>query len=378
MDFNKLIKEKAKGFYFRIDVGNDPITGKRKQSSFGPYKSRTEAKKELIRILDQVNAGTYFEPSDKEFESFINEWFVTVYKTQVHPSTADSRKYMIDKRLIPYFGKRPLKSLTKQLMAKFISDQSNEGYSAAYIKNIYSLLNQAFDTAVEWTLIKENPIKGIRKPSVKRGNKVDKTWNKEEINRFLLMASERDIAVPYIVSIHTGVRRGELLALTWDDVDWEQGKIRINKNVHRVKGEGLKIGATKTENSNRTIPLPAYVMDVLMKHRTVRDSLKTHYGEEFNPLNLVFPSVKGTILDPDNFSRQFRKIVEQLDVRKISLHGLRHTHATILMRMGVNARVVADRLGHSRIQVTLDYYTHIDEEIQKETSEMLASFLNGA
>ena len=82
-------------------------------------------------------------------------------------------------------------------------------------------------------------------------------------------------------------------------------------------------------------------------------------------------------MDPDNFSRQFRRMVERLDVKKISIHGLRHTHATILMKAGVNAKIVSDRLGHSRVQVTLDYYTHIDEEVQRKTSEMLADFLHG-
>ncbi|MDG4656915.1 tyrosine-type recombinase/integrase [Ectobacillus antri] len=376
MDFDKILKHGKKGFYFRTDVGKDPVTGKRTQKSFGPYKNKAEAKKAFIEIKNHVNEGSYFEPSDQLFEGFITEWFETIYKTQVHVSTAESRKYMIEKRVIPYFKKRPLKGMTKQLMAKFIADQANDGCSAAYIKNLYSLLNQAFDTAVDWKLIKENPIKGIKKPSVKSGNKTDKTWGKEEINAFLLMASERGVTVPYILSINTGLRRGELLALTWKDLDWENGTIRIDKSVYRVKGEGLKIGPTKTENSNRTIPLADYVINVLRQHKAVQESIKDYYGEGFNPLDLVFPSENGNIMDPDNFSRQFRKIVEKLQVKKISLHGLRHTHATILMKAGVNAKVVADRLGHSRVQITLDYYTHTDEEVQKQTSEILAGFLH--
>jgi integrase len=104
-------------------------------------------------------------------------------------------------------------------------------------------------------------------------------------------------------------------------------------------------------------------MDILMQHKEVQDTLKDQYVEEYNPLCLVFPSEKGTIMDPDNFSRQFRRIMENLNVKKISLHGLRHTHATILMKSGVNVKVVSDRLGHSRVQITLDYYTHLDEEV---------------
>ena len=158
-----------------------------------------------------------------------------------------------------------LKWLTFEViaLAQFHIDKN----SPAYIKNMYSLLNQAFDTAVEWNLIKENPIKNIKKPLVRKGSKIDKSWSKDEINTFLHEASKRGIAVPYLVSIHTGIRRGELLGLTWDDVDQEFGTIRINKSVYRIRGEELKIGSTKMENSVRTIPLPKYLMEILMKHK---------------------------------------------------------------------------------------------------------------
>jgi hypothetical protein len=211
MDIDKLIKQKTKGYYFRIDVGKDPITCKRRQQSFGPFKTKTEAKKELIKIRTQVMQGTYFKPSVKEFESFINEWFDTVYCQNKSETTIETRRYIIDSQLIPYFGKMPLKDINTRLIDKFFAELRENGrkprktdeceekedkkkdLSQSYLHIIFGLLNQAFNKAVAWELIRVNPMENAQKIVVKNNkSKRNRAWTKEEVNIFLEAASKKD------------------------------------------------------------------------------------------------------------------------------------------------------------------------------------------
>ncbi|NNU94787.1 hypothetical protein ETC01_16895 [Geobacillus sp. NFOSA3] len=188
MDIDRLIKKKTRGYYFRIDVGKDPITGKRRQQSFGPFKTKTEAKKELIKIRTQVMEGTYFKPSAQDFESFINEWFETVYCQDKSETTIETRRYIIDGHLIPYFKKMPIKDINTRVIDTFFAElrkngryprkkteheeKENKDLSESYLHIIFSLLNQAFKKAVAWGLIKANPMENAQKISVKNNKTV--------------------------------------------------------------------------------------------------------------------------------------------------------------------------------------------------------------
>ncbi|MBA2876376.1 tyrosine-type recombinase/integrase [Thermaerobacillus caldiproteolyticus] len=392
MDIDKLIKKKTKGYYFRIDIGKDPTTGKRRQQSFGPFKTKTEAKKELIKIRTQVMQGTYFKPSVKEFESFINEWFDTVYCQNKSETTIETRRYIIDSQLIPYFGKMPLKDINTRLIDKFFAELQENGrkprktdeceekedkkkdLSQSYLHIIFGLLNQAFNKAVAWELIRVNPMENAQKIVVKNNkSKRNRAWTKEEVNIFLEAASKKGLVTPFLVDVVTGVRRGELLGLKWEDIDFKNKTITINGTLYRRKGEGLKYKQkTKTESSdNRVIPIPDTVVELLKKEKALQDEMKKKFGNSYNSENFIFINDKGEPIDPDYLTRKFREIVKTLNVKQINLHGLRHTAATLLMKLGVHAKIVSDMLGHSRIQVTLDFYSHSDEEmIRQSTNEL--------
>lgn len=390
MDIDRLIKKKTRGYYFRIDVGKDPITGKRRQQSFGPFKTKTEAKKELIKIKTQVIEGTYFKPSAKDFESFINEWFDTVYCKNKAETTIETRRYIIDGHLIPYFKKMPIKDINTRVIDTFFAELRKNGrklqekaeheekkkkdLSESYLHIIFSLLNQAFKKAVAWGLIKVNPMEAADKPVVKNNkSKRNKAWTKEEVNIFLEAASKKGLVTPFLLDVVTGVRRGELLGLKWEDVDFKNKTITINGTLYRRKGEGLKYKQkTKTDSSdNRVIPIPDTVIGVLKKEKALQDEMKKKFGNSYNSENFVFINDKGEPIDPDYLTRKFREIVKTLNVKQINLHGLRHTAATLLMKLGVHVKIVSDILGHSRVQVTLDFYSHSNEEMMRQSTNEL-------
>jgi integrase len=390
MDIDKLIKLKAKGYYFRIDVGKDPITGKRRQQSFGPFKTKTEAKKELIKIRTQVMEGTYFKPSAQDFESFINEWFETVYCQDKSETTIETRRYIIDGHLIPYFRKMPIKDINTRVIDTFFAELRKNGrkpqkkaeheekekndLSESYLHIIFSLLNQAFKKAVAWGLIKANPMENAQKISVKNNkSKKNKAWTKEEVNIFLEAASKKGLVAPFLVDVVTGLRRGELLGLKWEDIDFKNKTITINGTLYRRKGEGLKYKPkTKTDSSdNRVIPIPDAIVEVLRKEKALQDEMREKLGNSYNSENFVFINDKGKPIDPDYLTHKFRETVKTLNVKQINLHGLRHTAATLLMKLGVHVKIVSDILGHSRVQVTLDYYSHSNEEMMRQSTNEL-------
>jgi integrase len=390
MDSDRLIKKKTRGYYFRIDVGKDPITGKRRQQSFGPFKTKTEAKKELIKIRTQVMEGTYFKPSAQDFESFINEWFETVYCQDKSETTIETRRYIIDGHLIPYFKKMPIKDINTRVIDTFFAElrkngryprkkteheeKENKDLSESYLHIIFSLLNQAFKKAVAWGLIKANPMENAQKISVKNNkSKKNKAWTKEEVNIFLEAASKKGLVAPFLVDVVTGLRRGELLGLKWEDIDFKSKTITINGTLYRRKGEGLKYKPkTKTDSSdNRVIPIPDAIVEVLQKEKALQDEMKEKLGNSYNSENFVFINDKGRPIDPDYLTRKFREIVKTLNVKKITLHGLRHTAATLLMKLGVHVKIVSDILGHSRVQVTLDFYSHSNEEMMRQSTNEL-------
>lgn len=390
MDIDRLIKKKTRGYYFRIDVGKDPITGKRRQQSFGPFKTKTEAKKELIKIRTQVMEGTYFKPSAQDFESFINEWFETVYCQDKSETTIETRRYIIDGHLILYFKKMPIKDINTRVIDTFFAElrkngryprkkteheeKENKDLSESYLHIIFSLLNQAFKKAVAWGLIKANPMENAQKISVKNNkSKKNKAWTKEEVNIFLEAASKKGLVAPFLVDVVTGLRRGELLGLKWEDIDFKNKTITINGTLYRRKGEGLKYKPkTKTDSSdNRVIPIPDAIVEVLRKEKALQDKTREKLGNSYNSENFVFINDKGKPIDPDYLTRKFRETVKTLNVKQINLHGLRHTAATLLMKLGVHVKIVSDILGHSRVQVTLDYYSHSNEEMMRQSTNEL-------
>lgn len=394
MDIDRLIKKKTRGYYFRIDVGKDPITGKRRQQSFGPFKTKTEAKKELIKIRTQVMEGTYFKPSAQDFESFINEWFETVYCQDKSETTIETRRYIIDGHLIPYFKKMPIKDINTRVIDTFFAElrkngryprkkteheeKENKDLSASYLHIIFSLLNQAFKKAVAWGLIKENPMENAQKISVKNNkSKKNKAWTKEEVNIFLEATSKKGLVAPFLVDVVTGLRRGELLGLKWEDIDFKNKTITINGTLYRRKGEGLKYKPkTKTNSSdNRVIPIPDAIVEVLRKEKALQDKTREKLGNSYNSENFVFINDKGKPIDPDYLTRKFRETVKTLNVKQINLHGLRHTAATLLMKLGVHVKIVSDILGHSRVQVTLDYYSHSNEEMMRQSTNELGQHI---
>ncbi|MED1202574.1 tyrosine-type recombinase/integrase [Heyndrickxia acidicola] len=248
----------------------------------------------------------------------------------------------------------------------FYDDKIDEGYSAAYIRHMHNLLRQAFEQAVKWELIKSNPVVNAKPPKVKNPEKT--TWNIEEVNRFLTTVKNKSYGIAYILAIFTGMRRGEILGLKWEDITFGNKKIHIKRSVSYVQNKGLLVKEPKTSKSKRQISISEHVINQLKTHKEKQLFTKDNMGYKYEDNDFVITTENGKPINPRNLLRQFYEMMEKAQVPRISFHDLRHTHATIMMEQGENPKVVSERLGHSRVAVTLDLYSHVSDDLQEKAA----------
>ena len=189
------------------------------------------------------------------------------------------------------------------------------------------------------------------------------------------MCDELRWKVAFSLALHTGMRRGEILALKWKNVNFEKRTIRVEESLAYTKEHGLVFKTPKTTNSNREVVIPASLISLLKELQHEQKKMKIRMGSAFHSFNLVISTVDGKPVHPRNFARSFKGLIKKAGVKEISLHGLRHTNATILMKQGINPKIVSERLGHANVGITLDIYSHTDLEMQRDSVAKLEDVL---
>nr|WP_268875914.1 site-specific integrase [Gottfriedia acidiceleris] len=231
---------------------------------------------------------------------------------------------------------------------------------------MHNILSKAFQKALQWELIKTNPVKESTPPRISKTKK--QTWTVDEAKLFLEVCARDNYLIPFQLAIFTGMRRGEILALRWRNVDLVKGVIYVEENLVRSKNKGLLVKELKTDHSLREIFISDSVIKSLQEHKTSQNQMKSKV-KTFKDLDLVVCAKNGNYLEPRNLIRKFKQLTREANIPVIPFHNLRHTHATILMRMGENPKIVSERLGHSRVETTLGIYSHSNEEMQKNTAD---------
>ncbi len=360
------IKKVGKSWSFRIEAGTDPKTGKRKQVYRSGFKTKREAQEEMIKLQNEIDEGIFIEPSKDLFKDFITIWVNSTYKSEVQITSFEKAQTVIRVHLIPYFQSIPLAKITTYEIDQFYATKLNEGLSNAYVKIMHNILSKAFQKALQWELIKTNPVKEATPPRISKTRK--QTWTVDEAKFFLEVCERENYLIPFQLAIFTGMRRGEILALRWRNVDLVKGVIFVEENLVRSKNKGLLAKELKTDYSLREIFISESVITSLQKHKTTQDKMKVKI-KNFKDLDLVVCAMNGNYLEPRNLIRKFKQIIKKANLPVIPFHNLRHTHATILMRMGENPKIVSERLGHSRVETTLGIYSHSNEEMQKNAAD---------
>jgi integrase len=351
---------------FSIDVGRDPETGKRKQKTVSGFKTKKEAEKACAEMITKIEKGEYVEESKETLGEFLIEFMENKVKHSIRASTYHNQIFMTKKQLLPALGSKKLKDIKPLDIQKFYSKKMEEGLSAAYIKQLHSILTKAFRTALEWGLIEKNVMATVKAPRIQKKNMA--IWTMKEANQFLEYVKERKFFIVYVLAIYTGMRKGEILGLRWRDCDLENNTISIQQTLYKTNGTFV-FQEPKTKGSKRIITISDFVVHCLKKQKARQNEWKLRLGQAYQSSDLVAANWVGTPIDPTHLHCDFKSSIQKAGVPVIRFHDLRHTHATLLLQMGENPKVVSERLGHADVSITLDTYAHVLPNMQKDLAK---------
>jgi integrase len=362
--------EQIKKGYFRVvvEAGRDPATGKRKRIVRYVEGRKSDAEELLIKLQVDYKEGNYVEPSKITVAEWIETWLNTYKKMDLRQNTWEIYKINFETHIKPAFGAMYLQQLRPEHIQEFYQEKLEEGKSPATIHKLHDIIRGSLKQAVKNKVIIYNPAEVVILP--KRNKKEISILEKEQRDKFIKILEEDRLGVAFLTLLMTGIRRGELLALTWEDIDFQKKTISITKGLVYSTEKGLIIRSPKTEKSKRTIPISDTLLQYLRRHQT-RMLEEGNYSKN----KPIFCTSNGTYIHPRNLNRKYYELRKKAGIEKVNLHALRHTFATMLLEAGVNLKVVQELLGHTRISTTADIYSHVAPEIKREAVEKLENIL---
>lgn len=357
----------------RYTAGYDPNTGKRvTKSVLG--KTQAEAKKKLRAALEKAQQVDVLRADDYTVASWLRTWYELYSKPNVRPSTANYYHRSIEQHIIPRMGNVKLSQLTSRDLQKLYRDlQENgrlrevqkakkPGLSNATVRGIHMMLHNALDRAVKERLILRNPTEGCIIPKIEKQEM--KILHPEDMSAYLAAAEKHNALPMFYLELVSGVRKGELVALLWDDLDTANRTISVSKQAAVRNGE-ITISRPKTETSIRKISIPQEAVDLLIQE---------HEKHPDNPY--MFPSPKtGGMYYPDSVVNLHKRILKDAGLEHIRFHDLRHTFATMALQNGVDVKTVSSMLGHYDAGFTLRTYTHSTRAAQEDAAQKMGSFM---
>ena len=324
---------------------------------------------------------------------WLNKWYNEYVISNVKLSTRSSYEMIINRHLKPYIGHIKLVDLKKadieEMYRKLITSgrvRGVGGLSVKSVRNIALVLHKALDEAMKREYIIKNPASIANVPTMRSENvskKEIEILTKEEQKR-LMAACENDVyGVGIITVLYTGLRLGELLGLQWSDINFEEKTIEINKQVNRLKDYSEEAKAktrlgiqhnTKTRTSCRKIAIDDVSLKRLIVYKAMQDEQRKLWGSKYKNLGMVFARDDGSYMDPTSFRKKYQKMLNQVGLKKFTVHALRHTFATRALEAGIPIKVVSQILGHASVQITMDTYSHVLPEYQSEAMSKIADY----
>ena len=362
---------------------------KKRTITLGPNLTEKQREKELQRQLvmfqDEVEKGTYLDAGKITFEEFAEKWLADHAEKQLEPKTIHQYKEMLSSRVIPAIGHLKLNKIQPNHLLEFYNNLSEKGIrldgkpgalSSRTILYHHRLLSSIFTMAVYWQLIMNNPCTRVKPPKVERV--AAKYYDEEQTEIMLSLLETESLKYRTMINltVFTGIRLGELIGLTWDDINMDNACLSIKQAGQYLPGLGSFDKTTKTQSSQRLISLPPMVVNLLKEYKSWQEQEKLALDNLWEEHNRIFTQHNGKPMFYGTPSSWFKKFIKKHNLPKITFHQLRHTNATLLIGQGVDVRTVSNRLGHARTSTTTDIYTHALKRPDREAAEKLENLFN--
>jgi integrase len=330
-------------------------------------KKQSEVIAKLDEAANDLRRGMLAVGSTTTLQEYLENWLENVHKPTIRLSTYLNYRKLLNNYLVPGLGKVKLQKLTPQQVQVFYSQKMSDGLAPKTVNNIHGVLHKALDNAVKWNILSRNVCDAVTPPRIPRKEK--NVLTKQQAHTLLEEVRMHRLEALLTLAITTGMREGELLALHWQDVNFEDCSLQVKRAVSYLKGYGYIESEPKTAKGRRMIKLPAFVVAILIRHKAQQEEHRREVGSAWVEKDLVFTNAQGDFYSASTLRKVFRRFLASIGLLHMRFHDLRHSAATILLAMNVHPKVVQEILGHSQIAMTLDIYSHALPSMQEDVTK---------
>lgn len=369
------IRQRSDGTWeARLTIGSDPGTGKPvRKSIYG--KTQAEVRKKLTATQRAIDSGTYQAPDRTTVSEWLDTWLETFCATKVKPLTYSSYAAAIKKHIKPNIGALRLQAVRGIHVQKLYNGMTSAGLSAKTVKNVSAIMHKAFSVALKQGMIQTNPCDAAELP--KAAHKEIQPLTDAEIPLFLSAIKDHPMENAFALCLFAGLREGECLGLSWDQVDFSAQRITVSQQLQKEKTKGARyyIAPSTKSGKPRQIAPPEIAFEYLRAERKRQTENRLAAGPLWNnPDNLVFTDKMGRHLAISTFYKAFKRIAASIGRPDARPHDLRHTAATVAIASGADIKSVQDLLGHATASFTLNVYAHTSDQMKKDTAARMQSY----
>ena len=367
----------GKTWQITIELPKDPITGKRIRKYKTVEGTKKEAERAMHEYIRELEKGYYVTDSKITINEWIDTWLDVYITPNVSPTTLSRYQGMIKRYIKPIIGSMQVQNLNTLAVQAWVnglktSPSSGKPMAAATIKHAYHVLKGSMDKAVLAGIISRTPCAGIMLP--KGQKKAAVIYNEAQIQQLIGAAKGTEMELVIDMELCLGLRRGELLGLWWQDIDWDKKQVHIVRNRVVVNGKSV-VKEPKTANGVRIIDMPDQLVQKLRKHKLTCTGNRMRLGSAYTDSDYIIVHPDGRPIYPEYLSQMLTKLQKKANLPQYRFHDLGHLCATIMLLQGVNVKVAQERLGHKDISTTMNIYSHVLPSSARDAAEKIGSLV---
>lgn len=364
---------RKRGNNYNVIIEYVDENGKLKQKSLGKHATKKNAEKQLIDLKSSINNKNFILKKDitlvERYKQYIED-----ETRQLAPYTKYTRNNILKIDIEPFFKDCKLQDVTPALLQAFINNAYTK-YTLSSAKNRSETIKTVLREAYRLKEINENPCDFVKNPSksLKKSECINEPYSREEVKKVIECLEGENIEIPILLMLTLGLRFGEAAGLRWQDIDFKNNTISIRQILVYIKGQGISFKEPKTSGSLRTISVPTEIMLKLKKLKIKHNEYRLGHSLEYEDIVCLNKYLRPFI--PPRLNNNWNRFLKKNNIRKIRMHDLRHTHATMLVLAGVDFKTISNRLGHTDIQITLNRYSHVLKEMDYNASENISKIM---